>query len=278
MNRVNQNSDIDKSQVALRFAQAGQSYTEHAVIQKQIAQHLFDLISEYCPDLFNNQFSNQCLDPLLNFFEIGCGSGNLSHLLLENLQFKRLILNDLYSEIQQHFQTNSNLEYLIGDIEQLEFPKYLDLIASSSALQWITNLEAIFQKVFLSLSQSLSPQAYFCFSTFGQQNLQEIKALTAQGLDYLSIENIQHLLEKNGFEILHISEQIAHLNFQHPKQVLQHLKATGVTATASNFRWTKQTLADFYQDYQQFSLSDEAGQQQYPLTYHPIYCIARRTP
>ena len=274
MNRVNQNSEINKSQVALRFAQAGQSYTEHAIVQKQIAQHLFDLIGQYCPDLFKNQFSNQGLDPLLNIFEIGCGSGNLSHLLLENLQFKRLILNDLYAEIQQHFQTNLNLEYLIGDIEQLEFPKSLDLIASSSALQWVSNLEAIFKKAFLALN----PQAYFCFSTFGQQNLQEIKALTGQGLDYLSVENIQHLLEKNGFEILHISEQIAHLNFQHPKQVLQHLKATGVTATASNFRWTKQTLADFYQDYQQFSLSDEFGQTQYPLTYHPIYCIARRTP
>ena len=274
MSRVNQNSDINKSQVALRFAQAGQSYTEHAIVQKQIAQHLFALIGEYCPDLFKNQFSNQCLDPLLNIFEIGCGSGNLSHLLLDNLQFQRLILNDLYAGIQQHFQTNLNLEYLIGDIEQLEFPKSLDLIASSSALQWVSNLEAIFKKAFLALN----PQAYFCFSTFGQQNLQEIKALTGQGLDYLSVENIQHLLEKNGFEILHISEQIAHLNFQHPKQVLQHLKATGVTATASNFRWTKQTLADFYQDYQQFSLSDEAGQQQYPLTYHPIYCIARRTP
>ena len=261
MENVN-NSDIKKSQVALRFAQAGQSYTEHAIVQKQIAQHLFDLIQQYCPTQLNQ------------VLEIGCGSGNLSHLLLENLQIKHLILNDLYPEIQQHFETNSNLEYLIGDIETLEFSQYLDLIASSSALQWVTNLEAILEKSFLALN----PQAYFCFSTFGQQNLQEIKALTGQGLDYLSVKNIQHLLEKNGFEILYLSEQTAHLHFQHPKQVLQHLKATGVTATASNFRWTKQTLVDFYQDYQQFSFKDESGQMQYPLTYHPIYCIARRMP
>lgn len=270
MDSVNKKFEINKSQVALRFSQAGQSYTEHAVIQKQIAQHLFELIRQYCPDLFSNQFSN--------IFEIGCGSGNLSYLLIENLQFKRLILNDLYPEVQQHFKNNSNLEYLIGDVEQLEFPKHLDLITSSSALQWVQNIEIIFQKAFNSLNQGLNAQSYFCFSTFGQQNLQEIKTLTGQGLDYLSIENIQHFLEKNGFEILHLSAQIAHLNFDHPKQVLQHLKATGVTATASNFRWTKQTLADFYQYYQQFLFSDESGQQQYPLTYHPIYCIARRIP
>ena len=264
------NLAINKSHVALRFAQAGQSYTEHAVVQKQIAQHLFDLIQQYCSDQF--QYG------LDHVFEMGCGSGNLSHLLLGNLQINHLILNDLYPEIQQHFQanihSNANLEYLIGDIEQLEFPNNLNLIVSSSALQWIQNLDAIFQKAFTSLNE----QAYFCFSTFGQQNLQEIKNLTGQGLDYLSIDNIQDLLKKNGFEILHISEQISHLNFDHPKQVLQHLKATGVTATATSFRWSKQSLADFYQDYQQFSLSDESGRIQYPLTYHPIYCIARRMP
>jgi len=261
MKRVN-HSDIDKSQVALRFAQAGQSYVEHAIVQKQIAQHLFDLIQQYCPAHLNH------------VLEIGCGSGNLSHLLLHHLKVKHLVLNDLYAEIQQHFPPHSKIEYLIGDIERLEFPQHLDLITSSSALQWVQNLEGIFQKAF----HSLKPDAYFCFSTFGQQNLQEIKALTGQGLDYLNIETIQDLLERNGFEILQISEQTVHLNFKYPKQVLQHLKATGVTATASNFRWMKQSLVDFYQAYQQFSYRDESGQAQFPLTYHPIYCIARRMP
>lgn len=261
VDRVN-NADIDKSQVALRFAQAGQSYVAHAIVQKQIAQHLFDLIRKYCPKQFNQ------------VFEIGCGSGNLSHLLLENVQVNHLVLNDLYSEIQQHFPSNSKIKYLLGDIEQTEFPQHIDLIASSSALQWVQNLDDIFQKAL----QNLNPQAYFCFSTFGQQNLQEIKALTGQGLDYLAIENIRDKLLKNGFEILHLSEQISHLCFEQPKRILQHLKATGVTATASNFRWTKQSLAEFYLNYQQFSFSDELGQPQYPLTYHPIYCIARRMP
>lgn len=265
MNNVN-HSKIDKSQVALRFAQAGQSYVEHAIVQKQIAQHLFDLIGQYCPELFKNAVEN--------VLEIGCGSGNLSHLLLKNMQIDHLILNDLYPEIQQHFQTYSKIDYLIGDIEQLEFPQHLDLIASSSALQWVQNLDDIFLKA----CQSLNPQACLVFSSFGEKNLQEIKALTGQGLDYLSLEHLQDKLQNNGFEILHLSEQITALNFQHPKQVLQHLKATGVTATASNFRWTKQSLQNFYQDYQQFLFSDESGQMLYPLTYHPIYCIARRMP
>ena len=78
-----------------------------------------------------------------------------------------------------------------------------------------------------------------------------------------------------NFEILHLSEHIETLMFPHPKHILQHLKATGVTATASKHRWTKQSLQKFYQDYQQFSQVNQAGECLYTLSYHPIYCIAR---
>ena len=254
-------SQIDKSRVALRFAQAGQSYTEHAIAQKQICQHLMQLMLDHLP----TQHQARVL-------EIGCGSGNLSHLLLQNLQIDRLILNDLYAEVQQHFSQQQQLEWRIGDIEQLEFPTQLNLVTSSSALQWMTDLQAVFTKVAYALVQ----QGFFCFSIFGQQNLKEIKALTGQGLEYHTLSELQQVLTQTGFDVLHLSEQIKTLHFSHPKQVLQHLKATGVTATSASHRWTKKTLQQFYQDYQQFSEMDQQGQTQYVLSYHPIYCIARR--
>ena len=254
-------SQIDKSRVALRFAQAGQSYTEHAIAQKQICQHLMQLMLAHLPTRHQARV-----------FEIGCGSGNLSHLLLQNLQIDRLILNDIYAEVQQHFSQQQQLEWRIGDIEQLEFPTQLNLVTSSSALQWMTDLQAVFTKVAYALVQ----QGFFCFSIFGQQNLKEIKALTGQGLEYHTLSELQQVLTQTGFDVLHLSEQIKTLHFSHPKQVLQHLKATGVTATSASHRWTKNTLQQFYQDYQQFSEMDQQGQTQYVLSYHPIYCIARR--
>jgi malonyl-CoA O-methyltransferase len=254
--------NINKSQVAQRFAKAGHSYTQHAVVQKQICQHLIGLMQQY--------ISKNSLDRV---FEIGCGSGNLSHLLMQHFAIQQLFLNDLYPEVQQHFQNDPKLKWWIGDIEQLDLLRSLDLIASSSALQWVSDLEAIFK----NCADALTQQGYLCFSTFGQQNLQEIKALTGQGLDYLTLAEIQHKLLKQGFEILHLSENLEMLSFSHPKAVLQHLKATGVTATASQHRWSKQSLQQFYQDYQQFSQLDQMGQRQYQLSYHPIYCIARST-
>ena len=106
----------------------------------------------------------------------------------------------------------------------------------------------------------------------------EMKQLTGQGLDYFSAAELQLLLQQQGFEVLHCSEQLQQLNFQHPKQVLQHLKATGVTGTAQGQRWSKASLMHFYQGYEQFSQQHPTLPKSYTLTYRPIYCLARRMP
>jgi len=82
------------------------------------------------------------------------------------------------------------------------------------------------------------------------------------------------LLESCGYEVLMQEEQRLILEFEHPREVLKHIKATGVQATADGFRWSKSSLRLFYEQYQQFQLPDDS--QKYPLTYHPIYLIARK--
>ena len=246
---------INKALVAQRFAKAGQSYVEHAVVQKQISAQLFKYLKVYCPQ------------NLASVLEIGCGSGNLTHLFHSYFQVDQLFLNDLYEDVDQHFSTIENIAWLIGDIEQLHLPQSLDAVISSSALQWMTDLPTLLHRI----HDALKPKGYLGFSTFGENNLIEIKKLTGQGLNYYSIDVLKQKLEENGFEIVFIQEEQKHLNFDDPKLVLHHLKATGVTATAKSHRWTKQSLQQFYSDYQQFY--DEQG---FRLTYHPIYVIARR--
>lgn len=246
---------IDKALVAQRFAKAGQSYIEQAVVQKQISAQLFEYLKMYCP---------QSLPSVL---EIGCGSGNLTHLFHSYFQVDQLFLNDLYADVDQHFSTIENIAWLIGDIEQLHLPQSLDAVISSSALQWMTDLPTLLHRI----HDALKPNAYFGFSTFGSDNLTEIKQLTGQGLNYISLEFLKRQLEQQNFEVLLIEQEVKQIYFDHPKAVLQHLKATGVTATAKSHRWTKQSLQQFYSDYQQFY--DEQG---FRLTYHPIYVIARR--
>ncbi|KRI52528.1 malonyl-ACP O-methyltransferase BioC [Acinetobacter pittii] len=245
---------LNKNLVAQRFAKAGQSYSEHAIVQKQICQNLTNLLKQFCPRT------------MLRIFEIGCGSGNLTRLITTSFQIEELILNDLYADVRQHFSHQESLKWLIGDVEALDFPQQLDMIVSGSALQWMQDLPRLLERC----DEALVDQGWLCFSTFGSSNLLEIKELTGQGLSYWSIENWNSALIQVGFEILHLSESETQLYFDSPKDVLQHLKATGVTATAQH-RWTKQTLQQFYQDYEQFKCAEG-----YSLTYHPIYCIARR--
>ena len=246
---------INKALVAQRFAKAGQSYVEHAVVQKQISAQLFKYLKVYCPQ------------NLASVLEIGCGSGNLTHLFHSYFQVDQLFLNDLYEDVDQHFSTIENIAWLIGDIEQLHLPQSLDAVISSSALQWMTDLPTLLHRI----HDALKPNAYFGFSTFGSDNLTEIKQLTGQGLNYISLEFLKRQLEQQDFEVLFIEQEVKQIYFDHPKSVLQHLKATGVTATAKSHRWTKQSLQKFYADYQQFY-----GEQGFSLTYHPIYVIARR--
>ena len=246
---------INKALVGQRFAKAAQSYVEHAVVQKQIRAQLFEYLKVYCPQ------------NLASVLEIGCGSGNLTHLFHSYFQVDQLFLNDLYEDVDQHFSTIENIAWLIGDIEQLHLPQSLDAVISSSALQWMTDLPTLLHRI----HDALKPNAYFGFSTFGSDNLTEIKQLTGQGLNYISLEFLKRQLEQQNFEVLFIEQEVKQIYFDHPKSVLQHLKATGVTATAKSHRWTKQSLQQFYLDYQQFY-----GEQGFSLTYHPIYVIARR--
>ena len=266
---------IDKAQVAQRFARAHASYKSHAVVQQQICQHLITKMQQ-C--FVQHSSHTQPCTALSHVLEIGCGSGNLTDLLLSKFDIQQLTLNDLYTEVLQPYlhlpHTTTHIHGLIGDIEQLAFPESLDLICSSSALQWVEDLAALLHKA----HQALIPHGYLCFSTFGPQNLMEMKQLTGQGLDYFSAAELQQLLQQQGFEVLHCSEQLQQLNFQHPKQVLQHLKATGVTGTAQGQRWSKASLMHFYQGYEQFSQQHPTLPKSYTLTYYPIYCLARRMP
>ena len=108
----------------MRFENA-RNYDEFAQAQNWAAKSLVSLI-----ETFRGEFGL--------VYEIGCGSGLLTKVLLERLEIKHLSLNDLYeSQIMNGFHSQ------IGDICQIEMPKGLDLVVSSSVFQWIDPLEVL---------------------------------------------------------------------------------------------------------------------------------------
>ena len=246
---------MDKQLIAERFARARDTYSQEARVQQQVACKMMHLL----PDV-----------RFRHIVEFGCGTGSYSRILLNRLQPETLLLNDLCPEMRECLEDllpQDAVQFMPGDAELLEFPERTDLITSCSTLQWFSNPERFFARC----HNFLADDGYLAFSTFGTENMLEIRTLTGHGLDYLPIEKLNDLLSPY-FETVYAEEEIVSLPFATPLQVLQHLRQTGVTGTEKQV-WTRGRLQAFCNGYTgKFSREDGSV----TLTYHPIYMIARK--
>lgn len=99
-----------------------------------------------------------------------------------------------------------------GDAETIALPDRLDLIASASAVQWFDDLPRFARKA----GNLLETEGYIVLSTFGPENFREIKAVTDEGLDYYTREQLQELFESAGFLTLETLEYTRSLAFDTP--------------------------------------------------------------
>lgn len=270
---------MDKQLIAERFAKARSTYTREARVQQQVAGKMMRILTDVLysaehilPETLSARFRH--------IVEFGCGTGSYSRILLQTLQPDTLLLNDLCREMEEcvgelcstqaiprkEGSTETEVRFLPGDAESLDFPEYTDLITSCSTLQWFNDPEAFF----LRCHHALAKDGILAFSTFGTENMHQIRRLTGHGLDYLPAKRLQQLLAPH-FDVLHAEEEIVSLSFTTPQAVLKHLKQTGVTGTEKRI-WTRGRLQRFCEEYiRQFTDADG----NVTLTYHPIYIIAK---
>lgn len=270
---------IDKTLVAKRFAHARNTYGREARVQQQVAEKMLRLLMEHtgkhsaAPNSTGNTLScPESISPFRKVAEFGCGTGCYSRLLLHTLQPESLLLNDLCPEMEECIKdicdrdNKGRVKFMPCDAETLEFPQETDLITSCSTLQWFNDPEAFF----LRCHHALAKDGILAFSTFGTENMHQIRRLTGHGLDYLPAKRLQQLLAPH-FDVLHAEEEIVSLSFTTPQAVLKHLKQTGVTGTEKRI-WTRGRLQRFCEEYiRQFTDADG----NVTLTYHPIYIIAK---
>lgn len=249
---------MDKGLIRRRFARAASTYSERADAQRRIAEQMTRLIVRYVPR-----------SAYRNVLEVGCGTGVFTRMLLHRTHPSRLWLNDICPEMENCLTDvlNERIRFCAGDAEQMDFPGNQGLIASCSAVQWFDSPERFFRRC----SDLLTDNGYFSFSTFGKQNLCEVASITGNALEYRSLEELKDTLRPH-YELLHVSEELIHLSFPSPLDVLKHLQATGVTGVGSQ-RWTKGMLTDFCDRY---SAAYRLPDRNVRLTYHPIYIIAKK--
>ena len=250
---------MEKQLIAERFARARRTYDSEARVQHQAAAEMLRLL-QIC--------AGHASRP--SILEVGCGTGIYSRLLRRAFQPSRLRLNDLCPDMAQSLGDlldQPEVDFLPGDAETLPLPPQTDIITSCSTLQWFASPRLFFGRC----HEALVPGGILAFSTFGPENLHEIRALTGNGLPYHTPSQWASMLPPD-LRLLHASEEIATLRFPTPADVLRHLKRTGVTGTEKRM-WTRARLQTFTEEYvRRFTQADG----QVSLTYHPIYILAQK--
>ena len=250
---------MNKEAVKQGFTGCYGTYTTEAVVQQAIAQRLAALL-----DAHIDRIPNQAV-------EVGCGSGFLTQKVLERFPNAAWLLNDIapsskgyVADVAQRCNA-VDATFELGDAEAMELPKGIDLFVSSSAVQWFADLEGFLKK----LSESMNDGGTIAISTFGPQNLEEVRTLTGSGLSYLSFKEFMYAVNRH-FDIVECTEELSAIYFDEPVEVLRHIKQTGVNGA---FRqcWTKGKLARFTEGYKMFHKIKG-----YSLTYHPMYVVARK--
>jgi malonyl-CoA O-methyltransferase len=249
---------MNSNLVRYKFGKSIATYDDNAYAQKEIVVKLATLISALYSGIPRT------------ILEIGCGTGLLTRNILPLFSSAYYYLNDINEKVETLmpalFPAN-NFTFIGGDAQTVDLPCGIDLLVSSSTIQWFGNLPVFAQKAY----QSLSPGGYMFLSTFGRNNLKEIRKLTGTGLEYSSPERLREIFS-SGFEILHLSEEEIPVSFDSPTEILSHFRRTGVNANCSGIMRTQSGLRSFCNSYDKM-FSDGT---KVILTYNPIYLVLNK--
>jgi malonyl-ACP O-methyltransferase BioC len=238
---------LNKKIVKNSFARSHGTYHNSAVVQQQMAVRLATNVADR-----QKHFKR--------VLELGVGTGLLTEQLIKRVKIETLFCNDLMDSSRF---IHSPCQFIVGDAEEVIYPHHLDLVVSNAVVQWFTKLPEFFQKV----SAHLQPTGLLAFTSFGPHNFKELRQVTGQGLDYYSLDELVDLLAPD-FELLVADESHQVLTFPGVRELLGHLKETGVNGLNSQ-ALTKTKYRQLLNDY-----PCENGVAS--LTYHPLIILARK--
>lgn len=247
---------MKKLSISQNFAGAFATYDANATVQRKIAEEMV------------TQMRISGFPDGATIYEAGAGTGLLTRMLLREFSPVRIVANDLCAEAGPMLKSISDrVEFLAGDAERIAVPVGCEHVASCSAIQWFFDVGAFLG----NMAAGLKSGGYLAFSTFGPENLFEIRKLAGAGLDYLTLKAHATLLECYGFEVLHSGESLEVSRHQSVAGLLRHIRDTG-TGGVSVEKWTAARTRRFCREYaERFTHASGVS-----LTYHPMYFVARK--
>lgn len=161
-------TDDRKTSVARAFATAAPKYDAVAQVQRHVATRLAGMLTA------------AALPAGTHAVEIGCGTGLLTERLLAAQPSARWLITDIASTMVEHCARRcgpSRAEFRVMDGEAPDLaPASCDLIVSSLAMQWFTDLEAGLAR----LGACLTPGGRLVFATLGADTFIEWRSAHAE--------------------------------------------------------------------------------------------------
>jgi len=237
----------DTEVVKRQFAIARRSYDSQASAQQTIARKL---AAEYITH------------EARRVLEIGPGTGFFTREYTGKIHPEEITFVDL--SIPDPFHCVPTEHYVEADAESwiAAATGKWDLIVSSSAVQWFSDL----RQFLYHCKEHLNPGGRIVISGFAEGTLSEFDSLRPNPLSYPSVEEVRGYV-KEIFGGGTVYDEDLRIEFPGPREALLHLKSTGVSAT-------HQSLPGTFTLRQLSAHIPRTATGQACLTYRPLYIIA----
>lgn len=252
---------------------AAGSYDKHAQVQRSMADRLAKKLLKA---------ADQEETTRLNIVEIGCGTGTLTEMLVNDWPGASITALDIAPAMIEAAEqrvkasdesgcSSSRVRFLHADVEKWapDAPaESFDFIVANACFQWLSRPSETLE----NLRRLLRPNGLLVFTTFGPDTFRELhEAFDAvyrasgiepqrHGLSFQSPTEWHSLLEEAGFSTIQFERAIQTEKYASAKDFLHSVKAVGAsTSEAAVLRGlsTRQLFAGMYKEYEnKFSIPE----------------------
>jgi len=266
------------SEIRRQFNRHANSYDAHAHVQRLMLNRLSESISEW-------KKKNHLAE--LNILEIGCGTGTLTEILVNEWPSASITALDIAPAMIKMAEqrvlsaevsfksskkiTSDRLRFLPADVEMWAKnapTASFDLIVSNACFQWLSKPK----QTLGHLRRMLRPGGALIFTTFGPGTFYEMheafnevyrtNGLEPQrhGLWFLSTNEWNSMLKESGFSSIHFERSIETEKYASARDFLHSVKAMGAsTSEAVTMRGlsTRRLFTNMYKEYEEkFSIQE----------------------